>query len=106
MESIAYAIAMITMIACFSLSARITKIERTLKKAGLTTDKKDSLYHVLDQNIGKTGKLSYHTGASLCGKQNITCIIVDVDEEWILIEDSKRKEQMLLHLDSVECVQF
>lgn len=106
MENIAYAIAMITMVACFSLSARINKIERIIKKAGLTIEKKSSLYHVLDQNIGKTGKLIYHSGASLFGKQNITCFIMDVDEEWILIEETKKKEQMLLHLDSVVSVQF
>ena len=106
MEGAAYAIAIFSMIACFSLSARITKIERTIKRAGLTTEKKSSLYHLLDQNIGKTGKLTYHTGASLCGKQNINCSILDVDEEWILIEETKKKEQMLLHLDSVVSVQF
>lgn len=106
MGNVGFIFAIVSFIVCLNLSARVTKMERMLKKAGLGVEKNESLYHVIVRNIGKTGTLTYETGSSLLGKQNVICKILDVDEEWILLEETKKKEQQLLHMDSIRSVQF
>lgn len=45
-----------------SLSARITKMERMLKKLGIGLDKKESLYTILANNIGKREIITFCNG--------------------------------------------
>lgn len=106
MESAGLVFGIASLIICMKLSARLTKMERMLKQSGLGVDKSKSLYNVLVKNIGKSGTLTFCNGSSLLGNQKITCQILDVDEEWILLKETKKKNQQLLHIDSIRNVQI
>lgn len=104
MGNIGFVFALGALALCMGLSARITKLERMLKKAGIGVHKSESLYNVLAKNIGKSGTLTYRYSFSLFGDKKIVCTILDVDEEWVFLED--KKKQQLLHIDSIRSVQF
>lgn len=106
MESIALSFFVIAFVMYMNLSARVTKMERMLKRSGIGIEKSESLSGVLDKNIGRNGTLTYCNGASLIGDKKVICTILDVDEEWVLLEESKKKDQQLLHIDSIRSVQF
>lgn len=108
MENVGFVFGIVSLVICMQVAARVTKMERLLKKSGIGIEKNESLYHVLVKNIGKSGTLTFRNGSSLMGDKKIICEILDVDEEWILLLESKKKKtyQQLLHIDSIRSVQF
>lgn len=106
MESVGWVFGLFSLILCMKLSARLTKMERMLKQSGFDINQSKSLYNVLVKNIGKSGTLTFCNGDSIFGEKKIICQILDVDEEWILLKENKKKEQRLLHIDSIRKVQI
>lgn len=100
------AFGLLSFLICMSLSARITKLERILKKSEHSADKGETLYNVLSKNIGEIGILTFRNGSAFISNKKIKCKILDVDEEWVYLEESKKKNQQLLHIDSIYSVQF
>ena len=103
MGNVGFVFGLVSFVLCLKLSARLTKMERLLK---LGVDKTKSLYSVLIKNIGKTVTITFCNGDSLFGNKKMTCEILDVDEEWILIKEEKKIEEQLLHIDSICNIQI
>ena len=83
--------------ACIAFS-RIGRIERLLRENGIRPAGTPGLVRQLEGSIGKTVTIFDGDGSG------ITCRVLDVDEEWVLVrahEGKKREREMLLRLDSV-----
>lgn len=106
METVAYMASFIAFIWCVSLSAKVSRLEKKLKDAGIGVQEKKSLKEIMEKNIGKFAKIKFEEHVSDIDLFDKYCLIEDVDEEWVLLKIGKKDMEKLIRIDSIKNVQF
>lgn len=106
METMGYAFALIAFVWCGVLSAKISKLERSMKEAGIGTSDKSSLKEILGKNLGKAAKIKFENDGIDYELYSQYCIIEDVDQDWVLLKTEKNEMEKLIRIDSVKSIQF
>lgn len=88
------------------LAKKVKKLERMIKDSGIVDFEKESLKDILRKNLGKTAKLELEREAEDFDFAAKECILVDIDEEWLLIRSVKKEQEGLVRVDFVKGVQF
>lgn len=96
---------LIAFVWCTALRERVKKLERIIQANGLKDFQAISLRQVLEKQLGKEVILSiYGDALPVSGKP---CLVVDVDEAWLLVKENPGKEkeaEKLIRLDLIKNV--
>lgn len=109
MENLGYILGLAALVLFFTLSGRVSKLERLLAENGIGNESRESLKEILSRHIGSYAKLEFEKGAGDNEVERKRCLIQDIDEEWILIEAEVKKQQKLqklLRIGSIKSVQI
>ncbi|MFQ9892154.1 MAG: hypothetical protein ACLRWH_03040 [Emergencia sp.] len=82
------------------------KLEKLCKVQGGGDPEKDSLLEILAKSMGKEVKLVLESESVDFDFNGHPCLLVDIDEEWLLLRSLKKDELAMLRLEAIKGVQF
>lgn len=106
MEYVGYVFGLVAFVMYFTLSARVSKLDRMLKQAGIGRQKSASLKEVFEKNIGREGIMEFESGEEDSELHQKKCLILDVDEDWIQVNIVKKDIIKLIRIDSIKNIRF
>lgn len=104
METLAWSVGMIAIIWCFSISARLKKVERILKEPQIRQEE-DSMGQILRRHLGSCVILELEDDCS-GDFDNTPCRILDADEQWVLLRQEKKGFEGLVRFRQIQSLQF
>lgn len=106
MEFMGIVFGLVAFIWCFEMSSKVKKLERIIKDAGIVDYEKESLREILAKNLGKTAKLELESGGADFDLTNQKCVLVDIDETWLLVKTVKKEDMGMIRVELVKGIQF
>ena len=106
MEQVGFVFGLVAFVWCLTLSDQVSKMKRMLRDAGIGTDEKESMQHILVKSKGRVGVIEFNEGEEDTELLSKRCKVVDNDTEWVLVETEKKNMKILIRIHSIKSLKF
>lgn len=96
----------VAFVMCIDLYDKVKKLQKQLKTQTDADPEAESLREILAKSMGKEVKLTLEIESMDLDFHGRPCLLLDMDEEWLLLKSLKKEETAMLRLETVKGVQF